>query len=184
MKISEIDILLIPGYGEVLDDHWMVRWANKMPTARIVRQDELHNPDMNDWMERLLEDIAASTKPVVVVGHSLGSILIAHGAEALKDKILGAYIVAPSDWEREGLVETFDGGNFVPLPKNKLPFPAHLVASRNDPYCSYARSEELAADWGTSLQDAGEAGHINVDSGHGPWPEGMMSFAGFLSKLK
>jgi len=183
MKISEIDILLIPGYGEVLDDHWMVRWAKKMPTARIVRQNELLNPDKDDWMARLLEEIATSTKPVVVVGHSLGSILIAHGAEALKGKILGAYLVAPSDWEREGLVETFDGGNLVPLPQEKLPFPAHMVASRNDPYCSYARSEEFSANWGISLQDAGEAGHINVDSGHGPWPEGMMSFAGFLSKL-
>ena len=135
-------------------------------------------------MGRLLEEIDACTRPVVVVGHSLGSILIAHGAQALKGKILGAYIVTPSDWEREGLVETFDGGNFVPLPKETLPFPAHMVASRNDPYCTFERSRNFATSWGAAFQDAGEAGHINVDSGHGPWPEGMMSFAGFLSKLK
>jgi predicted alpha/beta hydrolase family esterase len=34
------------------------------------------------------------------------------------------------------------------------------------------------------LIDAGEAGHINADSGHGPWPEGTMVFAKFLSQLK
>ncbi|MFB2608362.1 alpha/beta hydrolase, partial [Rhizobium phaseoli] len=37
--------------------------------------------------------------------------------------------------------------------------------------------------WGSFLVDAGEAGHINADSGHGPWPEGTMVFAQFLSRL-
>jgi predicted alpha/beta hydrolase family esterase len=31
--------------------------------------------------------------------------------------------------------------------------------------------------------DAGAAGHINVDSGHGPWPEGSLAFANFMAKL-
>jgi predicted alpha/beta hydrolase family esterase len=31
--------------------------------------------------------------------------------------------------------------------------------------------------------DAGEAGSVNSESGHGPWPEGLMSFAGFLKRL-
>ena len=61
--------------------------------------------------------------------------------------------------------------------------PAHLVASRNDPYCDYQRAEDLAGAWGATFQDAGEAGHINVESGHGPWPEGMMSFAHFMKRL-
>jgi hypothetical protein len=30
------------------------------------------------------------------------------------------------------------------------------------------------------LIDAGESGHINAESGHGPWPEGIMVFAHFL----
>ena len=30
---------------------------------------------------------------------------------------------------------------------------------------------------------AGQAGHINTDSGYGPWPEGSMAFAQFLSRL-
>ncbi len=31
--------------------------------------------------------------------------------------------------------------------------------------------------------DAGEAGHINAESGHGPWPEGSMTFAHFMTRL-
>ena len=34
-----------------------------------------------------------------------------------------------------------------------------------------------------TLSDAGESGHINVESGHGPWPEGLLQFGQFLRKL-
>jgi len=30
----------------------------------------------------------------------------------------------------------------------------------------------LSEDWGADFIDMGEAGHINVASGYGPWPEG------------
>jgi hypothetical protein len=57
------------------------------------------------------------------------------------------------------------------------------VASSNDPHATLEHSADLAAAWGSKFVEAGAAGHINADSGHGPWPEGMMSFAGFLSRL-
>lgn len=183
MKISETDILLVPGYGKTLPGHWILRWQDKMDTARVVKQKELHRPSKKDWLDTLVSEVDAARRPVVLVGHSLGCILIAHGAHALKDKVKGAYLVAPSDWDREGLVEEFDGGDFKPIPKDPLPFTAHLVASRNDPYCDYERAEAFSKAWGTTFQDAGEAGHINLESGHGPWPEGMMSFAYFMKRL-
>ncbi|GAB2183322.1 RBBP9/YdeN family alpha/beta hydrolase [Roseibium sp. LAB1] len=183
MKISDTDILLVPGYGRTLPGHWLLRWRDKMPTAQVVKQAELHRPNKKEWLETLVEAIDAAERPVVLVAHSLGCILVAHGAHALKGKIAGAYLVAPSDWDREGLVAEFDGGDFKPIPEHPLPFPAHLVASRDDPYCDYARAEHFAKVWGTTFQDAGAAGHITLESGHGPWPEGMMSFAHFMKKL-
>ena len=183
MKISQTDILLIPGYGDTLPGHWILRWRDKMPTAREVKQMNVHQPSKKDWMATLLQEIEACRRPVVLVAHSLGCLLVAHGAQALKGKIKGAYLVAPSDWERKGLVETFDGGDFVPIPKEALPFPCHVVGSRNDPFCDFTRSQQFAKDWNAHFQDAGDAGHISLESGHGPWPEGMISFAGFLSKL-
>ncbi len=36
---------------------------------------------------------------------------------------------------------------------------------------------------GSELLDAGFSGHINSESGHGPWPEGVLRFAGFLKTL-
>jgi predicted alpha/beta hydrolase family esterase len=73
---------------------------------------------------------------------------------------------------------------FGPYPRDPLPFPSLLVASRNDPFGSYEHADDIAAAWGSLLLDAGEAGHINAESGHGPWPEGTMVFAQFLGKLK
>ncbi|MET0575771.1 MAG: alpha/beta hydrolase, partial [Mesorhizobium sp.] len=59
-----------------------------------------------------------------------------------------------------------------------------VIASRNDPYSTFEVAEDIAAAWGSLFIDAGEAGHLNADSGHGPWPEGSMTFAHFLSRLE
>ncbi|MEP4771040.1 MAG: alpha/beta fold hydrolase [Roseibium sp.] len=183
MKISETEILLVPGYGKTLPGHWMLRWRDKMATARVVKQAELRAPSRKEWLDTLVKEINSADKPVVLVAHSLGCILVAHGAHILKDKIKGAYLVTPSDWDRNGLVKEFDGGDFKPIPHDPLSFTSHVVASRNDPYCDYERSRDFAKAWGSTFQDAGEAGHINLESGHGPWPEGVMSFAHFMKKL-
>jgi hypothetical protein len=74
-------------------------------------------------------------------------------------------------------------GEFAPTPNAPLPFPSVLVASHNDPHGMFAFAETKAVQWGSRLVAAGEAGHINADSGHGPWPEGLMLFAGFIKTL-
>lgn len=59
-----------------------------------------------------------------------------------------------------------------------------MVVSRNDPFSSFEAAESVVKDWGALLIDAGEAGHINAESGHGPWPEGSMVFAEFMTQLQ
>jgi predicted alpha/beta hydrolase family esterase len=55
---------------------------------------------------------------------------------------------------------------------NTLPFKAALVASTNDPFCSFAAAEQLAQNWGAELVNIGERGHINAESGLADWPVG------------
>ena len=88
-------------------------------------------------------------------------------------------------WRRGGglVVAHHLARDAAPLPRDPLPFPALFIASRSDPYHDYEASEELAYAWGARIADAGHAGHINAESGHGPWPEGLMTFAGFLKRL-
>ncbi len=62
---------------------------------------------------------------------------------------------------------------FDPVPRVRLPFPSIVVASDRDPYVSSDRAREYAAAWGSRLVMLPDAGHINVASGHGPWPEGF-----------
>ena len=57
---------------------------------------------------------------------------------------------------------------------------SRLISSNNDLYCSYASAQHLARTWGAELSDAGESGHINIASGQGPWPEGLLQFGKFL----
>lgn len=184
MKISEADILLVPGYGDTPDGHWMNRWQTKMANAWVVEQKNWFKPDRKTWIDTLTARLEKTTQPVVLVGHSLGCHVIAHAFHGLShDRIRGAYLVAPTDLERTTDKPAWDTASFLPQPGAPLPFPAHVVASRDDPNCAYDRAEGFAKAWGATFQDAGHAGHINLESGHGPWPEGMMSFAYFMKRL-
>jgi len=125
----------------------------------------------------------ACAKPIVLVGYSIGAHAIAHAAPDLPAGLVkGAMLVAPPSEAalRAIAAQTETAPDFLPLAREKLPFPSLFVASRDDPYAPFEASEELAAQWGAKFLDAGTAGHIGDESGHGPWPEGLMSFAGFL----
>jgi predicted alpha/beta hydrolase family esterase len=183
MRSSDCDIVIVPGYTNSGPDHWQSRWQRKLSSARRVEQDDWDRPVRDLWTTRLVEAIRRCRRPVVIVAHSLGVISVAHAAPSLpKDAVRGAFLVAPADTEASTLPEAIDPA-FAPVPQDPLPFPSLLVASRSDPYCAYERAEDLAYAWGSALLDAGDAGHINAESGFGPWPEGLMRFAGFLKRL-
>ncbi len=178
MRSSECTILIVPGLANSGPDHWQSRWERKLPTARRVEQDDWHAPQRDAWVARLIEAVGRADKPVVLLGHSLGAATIAHAAPQLPQGIVrGAFMVGLPDVRELGFAD------FSPLPEAVLPFPSLLAASRTDPYCTYDYAEKHAGLWGAAFVDAGEAGHINTESGHGPWPEGLMCFAGFLQKL-
>jgi predicted alpha/beta hydrolase family esterase len=182
MRIAEADIFIVPGLTGGTDDHWYSRWAAKLPTARRVQQADWHNPNLEAWMERLIEAVHEARRPAVLVAHSLGCITVAHAAAEIAVKVAGAFLVAPPSREVILSIAEIDPA-FAAVPRDPLPFPAVLIASRDDSYADFLESEKLAADWRAELVDAGASGHINNESGHGPWPEGLMRFAGFLKTL-
>jgi len=184
MKIAEADILIVPGLGNSTKGHWQRRWLEKMPTAQWVEQENWETPERGSWGESLLRAVMMATRPVVLVGHSLGVHTIVHASARLADtKVRGAFLVSPPDLEGINAGDRRMAG-FTPLPTAPFSFPSMLVASANDPACSIERAGDLANFWGSDFHDAGNAGHINADSGHGPWPEGMMMFARFMQRLK
>jgi predicted alpha/beta hydrolase family esterase len=148
----------------------------------MVHQDDWDNPDLSLWTERLADAVNAAERPVVLVAHSLGVATVLQSIPKFRARVAGAFLVAPVDLADAALAPSSLSG-FGPYPRDPLPFPGLLVASRNDPFCRYEVADELAASLGALLVDGGESGHINIASGHGPWPEGTMVFAGFLGRL-
>jgi len=181
MQLSQADILIVPGLGNSGEDHWQSRWEAKLPTARRVEQGDWHRPDMMAWSTRVREEAEKATRPVVLVSHSLGAYAVAFAAARLASTVRGAFLVAPPS---ERVLAELCGPAIVDaLPRAPFPFKTLVIASRDDQYGDYEEIESLARAWGAEISDAGNSGHINTDSGHGPWPEGLMRFGGFMKTL-
>ena len=185
MKTTDATLLTIPGYTSSGPDHWMSRWEAKLSAARRVEQAEWAKPVVEDWTARVIEEIERAQKPVVAIAHSLGVSTLVKAIEQkpeIAGHVRGAFLVAPPDVENAS-IRPRHLMTFGPSPRGPLPFPSLVVASRDDPFCAFEKAEEMAADWGSLFIDAGERGHINAESGHGPWPEGTMVFSKFLNRL-
>ena len=183
MKVAESDILIVPGYTNSGPDHWQSRWQARLSTARRVEQDAWAKPVREDWTARFAEAVNEATRPVVVIAHSLGVATMLQALPECRNPIAGAFLVAPPEVNNPK-IRPRHLMTFGPYREEPLEFPSIVVASRNDPFGSFEHAGDMANAWGSMLIDAGEAGHINAESGHGPWPEGIMVFANFLSRLK
>lgn len=167
-------ILTVPGIDNSGPDHWQTRWEKKRRNCRRVDLGMWDAPHRNTWVNKLNLAIHRADRPVVLVAHSLGCVTVAWWAAfeqpAFGAPVIGALLVAPPDVERPGLDPRL--ARFGACPRQPLPFPSFLVASRNDPYCPMPTPIALARDWGARFVDAGETGHINAESKLGDWPAG------------
>jgi predicted alpha/beta hydrolase family esterase len=161
----------LPGWFGSGPQHWQTRWEQLYGDRRVEQHDWAH-PLRGDWQIQLEEAVLQSAGPVVLVAHSLGAHLVASWAahSRLTDRVLTAWLVAPPDLGQD----LYRGqlGSWYPVHTQRLPFPAQVVASRNDRYCDFAVAAVLAKEWGASLIDAGQAGHLNAESALGDWPRG------------
>ena len=122
--------------------------------------------------------------PIVLAAHSLGCLLTAAWAQHSRntDRVVGALLVAPGDAEREELRAALK--SWSPIVLQRLPFASTLLGSQDDPYCTFARAQQLASAWGAKFVDCGNKGHINAESGLGDWPEGRALLNRFLESKK
>lgn len=177
-----MNYLIVPGLNNSGPKHWQSFWEKSLPNATRVIQHCWDHPEKVDWVETLDKCIQQLNADTILVAHSLGVcttvnyLLKAKSQGGVPPYIKGAFLVSPSDVDNVELI-----GNFAPMPLEKLPIPACVVASENDPFVSMERSEFFASAWGIKLFNAGALGHINSDSDLGEWEQGRKFLAEFES---
>jgi len=180
--MPETSVLILPGLGNSGPAHWQSLWQDAYGYRR-VEQANWDQPQLADWLANLEQAVNASPAGVVLVAHSLACSLVAHFAQSRPHKVQGAFLVSPADVESSRC--TPDSARcFSPIPLAPLPFPAHVVASSDDPYVDRERAEFFAQRWGAAFTNVGNAGHINANSNLGAWPAGHVRFEACLAAWK
>lgn len=163
-----VRIIIVPGWRDSGPGHWQSLWADSLPGAVRVRQDDWITPSRSAWVAAIRRTILEQAGPVVIAAHSLGSIATTHLPPEASARIRGALLVAPADPERRGVL-----ADFAPVPYQPLPYRSIIVASSNDPYCPVRTAGAYARAWGSEFVRLQMAGHINIEAGFGPWPLGL-----------
>jgi predicted alpha/beta hydrolase family esterase len=169
--VATTSVLILPGLGGSGAGHWQSLWESAYGYRRVEQADWDH-PKRTEWIETLERAVARAEGPVVLVAHSLACSLVAHFAQRPAAKnVRGALLVSPADVETPRCTPD-ETRCFSPIPLAPLPFPAHVVASSDDPYVDRERAEHFARQWHADFTCVGSAGHINANSNLGAWPEG------------
>ncbi|QNP50565.1 alpha/beta hydrolase [Diaphorobacter aerolatus] len=171
---DDVTFVLVPGLRDHVEDHWQTHLQKQLKRAVTVpplEHDKLSRAARVGALAKTLADVQG---PVVLVAHSAGAITTVHWAQQASRPILGALLATPSNLDEplpEGYpaLSQLQAHGWTPVPRARLPFPAVLAASRNDPLSRFEASQSFAKDWGARLVDLGEVGHLNPASGYGRW---------------
>jgi predicted alpha/beta hydrolase family esterase len=158
-------VLLVPGLRGSDNGHWQTLWQQERPDFRWVSQADWDTPDLAAWAAAVAHSTRAAGSPALVAAHSFGCLATVRAALVHGAPIRAALLVAPADPDRLGVTAL--------LARKRLPFPSIVVGSTNDPWMKLVRAGELATVWGSRLIGYRNAGHINAESGFGPWPDGV-----------
>lgn len=182
--IRDYDLLTLPGWHGSDGDHWQSHWEAALPNAERVEQHDWDSPHYRDWAPRLSEAVAGRDRPVILIAHSLGTSLITRWAiETGGRGVAGALLVATTDrdrWESDPA----EPQGFAPMLLEPLPFPSIVVASTDDPRCTFERSRAFADAWGSRFIDAGALGHIGSATTLGLWPQGLLWLGELVGGLR
>lgn len=172
--------LIVPGFHGSGPEHWQSWLERQLPDARRVTGIDWERPLLAHWANAVQDEIDRSPGPVWLVAHSFGCLATVVAAANRPGRIAGLMLVAPADPERFTASGLRDENSHPEqdsvagwIPRQALGVPGIVVASTNDPWVRLSSAAYWADRWGCRLEEIGAAGHINVDSGHGPWPHGL-----------
>lgn len=173
-------VLVVPGLRDAAERHWQslleTRLRERGRAVAVVPPLGRDDLDCATKVAAIEREAQAVEGPLVVVAHSAGCIMLAHWARQTQRAVAGALLAVPPDFDTPmpcgyPAQDALRAGGWLPVPRDRLPFCSIVAASRNDPLGRFERVAALARDWGSRLDDLGEAGHLNPASGFGLWPQ-------------
>ncbi|MGC0152263.1 RBBP9/YdeN family alpha/beta hydrolase [Chromobacterium vaccinii] len=185
---DDVTLLTVPGWGDSGHAHWQSRWELGYPLARRAAQRDWLYPDRDEWVAGLSAAAAGIPGRLVIAAHSLGChtavAWLLQASLSEQRRVKGLLLVAPPALPIAEAVARASGElpAGAPLPAfpgfeaplaQRLPAPAIVVASRNDPFCGFEAAGRMAEAWGAECHDAGACGHIGSQAGLGSWPAGQ-----------
>jgi uncharacterized protein len=165
-------IFMLPGLGNSGEQHWQSQWEKQFPELERLNHTDWDTPVCDLWTAEIDKKVMEyNPLDVILVAHSLSCSTVVQWVKKYNRTIKAALLVGPSDTEAPSYPAGTTG--FTPVPLIKLPFRTVVIASSDDFYVTVERARLFADCWGSEFINIGNAGHINVVSGYGKWPEGL-----------
>lgn len=181
--MQDASVVVVPGLGGSSPGHWQSIWEAQHPSWVRSTPASWDEPDFSDWDRALGIATRAVGEPTVLVAHSLGCLTALAYAAHSPEGVRGVFLVAPPDPDAPSFPAEVRPFATSTASLDALRVPTVAVTSTTDPYCSADRTSDICRRWGARQIDIGDAGHINVLSGHGPWPEGLELLRTFITDI-
>jgi len=156
--------IIVPGLRNSGPGHWQTHWEQLLRATR-VEQDDWATADLERWSARVVAAVNPDPRPAILIAHSFGCLASVHALRRIAPRVKGLLLVAPAAPEKFQITQR--------LPQGPIGVPSLLVGSQTDPWLTSGRARALAATWGSDFVNLGDAGHVNADSGHARWEEGL-----------
>ncbi|RKG29263.1 RBBP9/YdeN family alpha/beta hydrolase [Acinetobacter tianfuensis] len=169
--------VIVPGVGGSEHNHWQSWLQRQLMSCSRVQQKDWNHPVLKEWIAQFVQTVSPIQDDLQIVAHSFGCLTtVAALAEhpELNVKIKNLVLVAPANPARfgdTGFARDSQNDYAAYFHQLNIRVPAQMIISENDPWLAFDDAQQLAKAWNIKPINAGQAGHINVASGHGPFPE-------------
>ena len=172
-----IHTVIVPGVGGSPEQHWQSWLQHQLMSCSRVQQHDWNNPILDHWVNSLTKIVSEINQPIQIVAHSFGcltSIAALNRFPELAIKVRKLILVAPANplrFAKQGFAKNSIESYATYFHQLKLNTPTDMIISENDPWLCFEDAQILAQAWKVKARNLGSVGHINIESGFGPFPE-------------
>lgn len=182
LNSEDIFLVIIADEQENPKGHWQSLWERGYPLSTHVTCS--NKQSASEWIKKIDQTIRNTNTPVIIAAHGVGVLgflqWLFHASLIDQKLIYGALLVAPTNPQSQDLGTDIK----TEISQAYANFPTALISSDNDPYCDLQHAKDLANSLGAKFYTLEKAGHINAESGFGPWQWGMRLMQDIVLKHK